>query len=177
MFYNYSNLPDVSAEFTRETYRLLTNFAGLKLQSGYSSDSDAVLIGVIRSPEKMAETLRWNSIRVAKNAAPSAVGDRPDFYIPGTSDVSLILQVVVIKKPTEEDLALLRSGIGEQLRGSAKIVYNEYIPIYQRFTREILDDAGNDVIATQNAGVQRKTVKGMADQAATSIRDMILYAF
>jgi hypothetical protein len=178
MFYNYSSLPDVSADFTRETYRLLTNFSGLKLSSGYDKKSDAILVGIIRSPERMTETLRAGNLRVAKDQAPNAIGrTRQNFYIPGTTDVTMLLQVIVIKKPTEEELALLRSSIGSQISSSSKIVFNELIPLRSRFTREILDDQGVDVIATQNAGVQRKTIQGLSEEAAILVRDMILYAF
>lgn len=178
MFYNYSTLPDVSADFTRETHTLLMNFAGLKLESGYNSDSDAVLVGIIKSPEKLAETLRRGSSRVANDTVPNAVGDkRQKFSVPGTTVATLYLQIIVIKKPTEEELALLKSGIGDQVKLTSRVIFNELIPLSAQYTREILDDQGTQVIATQNAGVQRKTLEGMSKQAAISVRDMILYAF
>lgn len=178
MFYNYSTLPDVSADFTRETYSLLMNFAGLKLQSGYASDSDAVLVGIIKSPEKMSETLRRGGSRVANDIVPNATGDnRQKFSIPSTTVATLYLQIIVIKKPTEEELALLKSGIGDQIKLTSRVIFNEVIALNGQYTREILDDAGTQVIATQNAGVQRKTLDSMSKQAAISVRDMILYAF
>lgn len=178
MFYNYSNLPDVSADFTRETFRLLTGFSGLKLMNGYSEDSDAVLIGVVRSREKAVESMIPLNLRVAKSQASSSVGsNRQKFYVPGTNQMQLSLQVIVIKKPTEEELALLRSGIGEQIRANSRVIFNESFPVGAGLTREILDSEGTDVVATQNAGVQRRTVRTLAEAAATSIRDMILYAF
>src|SRR5690606_18501994 len=96
MFHNYSNQSDVSANFTRETYRLLTGFSGLKLKSGYHPESDAVLIGIIKTPEKMADTLQPLNPKVAPGIGPK----REDFYVPGTSIMHLYLQVIVIKKPT-----------------------------------------------------------------------------
>lgn len=189
MFYNYSNLADVSGDFTRETYTLLTNFSGLKLVSGYSKNTDAVLIGIIRSPERMTDSLRPGSLREAKERAGNALGSRSDrgsFYIPGTTDINLILQVIVIKKPSEEELALLRSGIGDQIQANSRIIFNELVPLRTQFTREIFDRAvtgqavtvdATSVIATQNAGLQRKAVDNMAMQAAIQVRDMILYAF
>lgn len=177
MFYNYSNLSELHIDFTRETYRLLTGFSGLKLNNGYSKNSDAVLIGIIKSPEKLTETIRASNPRVAQEKATTALGNvREDFYIPGTSDVRLYLHVIVIKKPTEEELALLRSGIGDQIRSTSKIIFNEVMPLNIQYTREVLD-TGVQVTATQNAGVQRKILKNLADQAATNVRDMILYAF
>lgn len=193
-FYNYSNISEASGDFTRETYRLLTEFSGLRLKSGYNKNTDAVMIGIIKTPEKIAETLRPGNLRVAQQRAQNAVGNvRQNFYIPGTTEVDLYLQIIVIKKPTEEELALLKSGIGDQIRTNSRIIFNEYIPLKAQYTREILDrnspgssgrpvgdtklGGGVEVNATQNFGVQRKTIKGMADQAAISIRDMILYAF
>lgn len=178
MFYNYSNLSEIHGDFTRETYRLLTGFSGLKLVSGYSKDSDAVMIGIIKTPEKISETVRASNLRLAQDKAGTAIGKRrQNFYIPGRSDVSLFLQVIVIKKPTEEELALLKSGIGDKITTNSRIIFNEYIPLRIQYTREVLDGEGVQVVGTQNQGVQRKTLKNLAEQAAINVRDMILYAF
>ncbi len=178
MFYNYSNLPDVSADFTRETYSLLMGFSGLKLRSGYHPETDAVMICIIKSPEKLADTLKRGSSRVANQVAPKAVGTgREKFYIPGTTIMNLSIQVIVIKKPTEEELALLKSGIGDQVKLTSRVIFNENIPLNSQYTREILDEKGVQVVATQNAGVQRKTLEALSKQAAIQVRDMILYAF
>jgi hypothetical protein len=177
MFYNYSNLSEVHTDFTRETYRLLTGFSGLRLVNGYNKNSDAVLIGILKSPEKLAETVRASNLRVAQEKANNAVAGRENFYIPGTSDVSVYLHVIVIKKPTEEEIALLKSGIGDQIQSTSKIIFNEIIPLKIQYTREVLDDEGTQVIATQNLGVQRKSLKNLAEIAAINVRDMILYAF
>lgn len=178
MFYNYSNLAEAHSDFTRETYRLLTGFAGLKLVNGYKQSSDAVLIGIIKTPEKIAETVRPSNLRLAQDKAPQAIGSkRQNFYIPGTSDVQLYLHVIVIKKPTEEELALLKSGIGDQIKSTSKVIFNEIIPLRVAYTREVLDNPGVQVVGTQNAGAQRKALKTLAELAAVNVRDMILYAF
>lgn len=178
-------MPEVHADFTRETYRMLTAFPGLRLNNGYNKNDDALMIGIIKTPEKVADTIKPTSLRVAQLKAPIAIGnDRQKFYIPATSDVQLYLHVIVIKKPTEEELALLKSGIGDQIKSTSKVIFNELIPLRMNYTREVLDTTdsgaitnGTQVVATQNAGVQRKIYKNLADQAAINIRDMILYAF
>ncbi len=178
MFHNYSNQPDVAAHFTRETYRLLTSYPGLKLKSGYHQESDAVLIGIIKTPEKIYETQRPNNLRVAQDRAENAIGDkRQDFYIPGTTVLDLALQVIVIKKPSEEELSLLKSGIGDKVKLTSRVIFNETIPLSAQYTREVFDNEQVSVTATQNSGIQRKILKNMAEQAAVSVRDMILYAF
>lgn len=178
MFHNYSNLPEVSPSFTKETYRLLTGFKGLKLKSGYHSELDAVLIGVVKSPEKVSDTLRPTNLIVAKGKASKAIGeDRQDFYIPGTTDIAMMLQVIVIKKPTEEELSLLKSGIGDKVKLNSRIIFNETIPLRVQYAREVFDNEEVSITATQNAGIQRKVLKNLSEQAAVSVRDMILYAF
>jgi hypothetical protein len=178
MFYNYSNQPEVSNNFTRETYRLLSSYHGLKLRSGYHAESDAVMIGIIKSPEQIFETLIPGNFRVAQDKAGVAIGDkRQDFYIPGTTEVSLMLQIIVIKKPTEEELTLLKSGLGDKVKLTSRIIFNETLPIRSTYTREIFDEEAVSITATQNAGIQRKVIRTLSEQAAISIRDMILYAF
>jgi hypothetical protein len=182
MFFNYSNQSEVSNHFTRETFRLLTTFKGLKLKSGYHPEADAVLIGIIKSPEKIALTLKPNNLRVAQGRAGNAIGNkRQNFYIPGTTEMSMFLQIIVIKKPTDEELSLLKSGIGNEIKMNSRIIFNETIPLRTQFTREVFDKSDNsdgvNVIATQNAGIQRKSIMSLAEQAAISVRDMILYAF
>ena len=178
MFHNYSNQPEVSNNFTRETYRLLTEYRGLKLKSGYHPETDAILIGIIKSPEPVYETLTPNSFRVAQGKAGNVIGNkRQNFYIPGTTDVTLMLQIIVIKKPTEEELTLLKSGLGDKVILTSRVIFNDTIPLRTQYTREIFDNEEVSVTATQNAGIQRKVIRTMAEQAAISVRDMILYAF
>lgn len=178
MFYNFSNLPEVSASFTRETYKLLGSFSGLKLKSGFSRSTDAVLIGIIRSRDKLAETLAPNNLRIARGVAPARVGaQRPDFYVPGATLVSLTLQIIVIKNPTDEEIALLQSDLGPRVPAQGKILFNQSFPVSDLYNREYLDQEAVSVVGTQNAGALRRSKDTMALQAAEQIRDMILYAF
>jgi hypothetical protein len=178
MFYNYSNLSEVHTDFTRETYRMLTAFPGLKLKPGYNKNTDALLIGIVKSPEKLVETVQASNLRLAQKKAQNAIGtDREKFSVPGTSYVNLYLHVILIKKPTEEEIALLKSGIGPKIKSTSKVLFNEIIPLRIQYTREIMDDEGVDIIGTQNHGVQRKIIKNLAADAAINVRDMILYAF
>jgi hypothetical protein len=177
MFYNFSSLPELSPAMTRETYKLLSGFRALRLKSGYKN-ADAVLIGIIRSPESLKLTTRPTSLRDAKNVAPNNVGEsRAEFYIPGATQVDLKLQVLVIKHPSEEELRLLQSELGPKIPAQGKIIFNEIFSLSGSFTREFYDDEPGTVVATQNAGALRRAQETMALQAAEQIRDMILYAF
>ena len=182
MFFNYSNQTDVSGHFTKETYRLLSTYKGLQLRNGYRPDADAILIGIIKSPEKISFTAQPNNLRVAQNRAGTAIGSqRQNFYIPGTTDISLFLHIILIKKPTEQELMLLKSGIGDQIKASSRIIFNEVIPLRGQYAREVFDNSAISdavsVTATQNAGLHRKVIRNLSEQAAISVRDLILYAF
>lgn len=178
MFYNFSSLPEVSSSFTRETYKLLSGFSGLKLKSGWSRSADAVMVGIIRSPERLTETLVPTNLRVAQGVAPDKIGtERPEFYVPGATVVYLSLQVIVIKRPTEDELALLQSDLGQKLPAQGKILFNETFHLTEAFNREYLDKEAVSVVGTQNAGALRRTKETLAMKAAEQIRDMILYAF
>lgn len=177
-FYNYSALPHVGAEFSREVYAMMAGFPSLKVRSGFDNSTDAVMIGIVKSPEKLRNTTRAQNLRVAQSQAPKAIGNtRKEFYIPGTTNVQLYLQIIVIKHPSEAELELLRSGLGEDVRGSDKIIFNETLPITQSYTREIFDEEAVNVVGTQNKGLQQKTIMTMAERAAESVKEMILYAF
>ncbi len=177
MFYNFSALPEVASPFTRETYKLLNGFSGLKLRSGWRA-ADAVLIGIIRSPETLESTTVPSNLLDAQGLAKENIGPvRPNFYIPGSINVGLTLQVVVIKRPTTEELQLLQSAVGPKIPAQSKIIFNQLFRLNNSFNREIFDGEAGSVVATQNAGTLRRTEEAMARQAAVEIRDMILYAF
>jgi hypothetical protein len=178
MFYNFSNLSDVSADFTRETYRLLTRFNGLKIKSGYSEKSDAVLFGVIRTREKSWDTVNPTNLRVAQDKVSNSIGDsRQTFYVPGSSEMNLVVHILIIKKPTRQEIELLKSGLMDQPFLNSRIILNQKIPLTTAFNRELLDGSGTQVIGSQNTGVQRRSVENLAFNAAVAIRDIILYAF
>jgi hypothetical protein len=178
MFYNESNFPEVSPMFTKEIYHLLTSYSGLKVHSGFSLASDAVLIGIIKSSQKRVESQAPLNLRVAQQGARNSIGQsREDFYVPGSNSLNMSLRIIVIKQPTADELEVLHSSFGEQVAKSSKIIFNETFTLTNSFNREILDNEGTQVVGTQNKGSQFRTQQNMAKEAATLVRDMILYAF
>ncbi len=177
-FYNYSALPTVGSEFTREVYAMMMGFPSLKVNSGFSNSTDAVMIGIVKSAEKLRDVTKAQNLRVAQGSAPKAIGTvRKEFYIPGTTNVQLYLQIIVIKRPSEEELELLRSSYGELAQKNDRVIFNEMIPVNSSYNREIFDEESVSVIGTQNKGALKKSVKVMAEQMAQSVKEMIMYAF
>lgn len=177
MFYNHSNFSNVSGSFTKEIFQMLSGFKGLRIESGKKS-TDATLIGIISSSDKLRDSRRGRGARAVKSIFGSNyIKNRNDFYVPTTNILTLKLRIIVMKHPTAEEIKFLKSGLGEANMISSKIIFTEVIPVTANYTREIYSGVGNKVIGTQNRGAQKKTIRTMAANAAISFRDMILYAF
>jgi hypothetical protein len=178
MFYNLSNQPELSGVFTRKASELFSDFPDLKVVSGLSTETDAVLIGILHSQEKIFQSQVPTVRSSAEFLAPKAIGEkRKDFSVPSATSLRLQVQYVIIKKPTEAELALLRSELGAHIPAQDKVIVNERLPLEIVFNRDFFDEEATAVIGTHNAGIQRKSVEAMATQATAQFRDLILYAF
>lgn len=176
MFYNHSNLTNVSSPMTNEIYVMLTKFKELKVKSGYKK-ADAVLIGIVSSTRTLSKSRTGSNLRSVKNAAGELIGDnRGDFYIPSNTTVGAQLNLILIKNPSPNEIKLMKSSLGKFVV-SSKIIFNETIPLSQTFTRELYTDESVAVVNTQNRSAVKKSVSDMARSAAQNFKDMIIYAF
>ncbi|MDA8791907.1 hypothetical protein N9N67_01605 [Bacteriovoracaceae bacterium] len=177
-FYNHSSLPSVSTEFTKEFYKVLGEFKKLRVYTGHNEKTDAVLVGVIRSRDSLLETKRVSQYRIAKGVADDDIGDdRPNFKIPAATSLNLQVRVYLIRNPSEEELALLNTEIADSLQLSSKLIFKENISVGAGYTREIFGGESKSINFTQNWGQNRRTVSRLAERAASSFREIILYAF
>lgn len=178
MFLNQSTLSGPSNSFTSEVIKMLSTFNGLEVQSGFSSSCDGVLLGKIKSENMLANTVTNQEIRIAKNVADQSIGGtRGDFYVPAVTRIGLNVHFIMLKRPSEDELKFFMSNYADRIIANQKIVFNEIVPISESFNREIFDGEATSVNATQNRGATRKSVFQMAQNAANTFRDMILYAF
>jgi hypothetical protein len=176
MFYNHSNLTNISSPMTNEIYIMMTKFKDLKVKSGYKK-ADAVLIGIITSNRKLSQSRTGSNLRSVKNAADELIGDnRGDFYIPSNTTVSAKLRLILIKNPSDKEIKLMKSSLGKFVV-SSKVIFNESIRVDQTFTRELYTDASVVVVNTQNRSAVKKSIDDMAKSAAQNFKDMIIYAF
>lgn len=178
MFLNQSTLAAVSGKFTSEFINLLSSYPGLVVQTGFHKNTDAVFIGVVESNKFYAQTVTNAQQRVASSVAQNSVGaGRNDFYIPATTNVNLRLRLMLLKKPTEEELTLLRSKYASKLKGNSKIIFNEVISVSETFNREVFDKEDGQINFTQNYGILNRSVEKMARKAAMNFEESVLYAF
>lgn len=177
MFLNQSPVPNTSAPFTKEISLLLSQYPGLKVVNADTGHADAVLVGIIDAKEKFSETVKPNGYKITNSVAPKSLNGRSDFFIPFTTSIALELRLILIKDPSSEDIKLLTSDLGQQIRGNPKIIFNELLGVGGGFNREIFDEAGGKVNFTQSKGAFDRTIKSMAQNAASNFKDMVLNAF
>lgn len=176
MFYNHSSLPNVSNVFTTNIINTLTGFEDLKLGKS-ASEADAVLIGIVLSEKKLNDVDEPIGKRSVKNTYKDALGaNRDDFNLPTSSHLKLNLRIIVIKRPSLAELKFLQTKYGQHA-SSNKIIFNEVITTSSTYLLKELDEKGLNVLGTQNRGTRKFAISNLATQAASSFKDIILYAF
>jgi hypothetical protein len=177
MFYNHSNHSNVSGAFTKEIFNTLTEFKDLRITSG-SSNSDAVLIGIVSTPERMKESIQAiGSKSVVNTHGKDIIGDRrEDFFIASVNKLKIYLRIIVIKHPTSEEIKFLQTEMGQNVVNS-RIIFNEKISIAESYNLKELQGEATKVLGTQNRGLKKASLLSLAKTAAGNFKDMILYAF
>lgn len=177
MFYNKSNFADVSGPFTREIYKTLLEFKNLRL-SEPTEKSDAVLIGILESRPKKKESIQnINSKRAESTFGDGVLGeDRQDFLVPSVNQLNLRLRIIVVKHPTPAEIKFFQTQLSKQVL-SSKVIFNESIKLQRNYLLKELRGDGIKVLGSQNRGVEKQQMQILAETAASSFKDMILYAF
>lgn len=177
MFLNQSSIPNTSAPFTKEISLLLAQYPGLKIVNADTGHADAVLVGIIDSREKFSDTVKSNGYKITNSVAPKSLNGRSDFFVPFSTSVALELRLILIKDPSSEDIKILTTELGSEIRGNPKILFNEVLGVGGGFNREIFDEDGGKVNFSQSKGAFDRTIKSMAENAASNFKDMVLNAF
>ena len=177
MFYNHSNMGNITGPFTKEIYKTLTQFNDLILYSG-DRPADAVLIGIIESDDKRRDSIITATSAKAKGGfGKDVIGDkRDDFIVPSSNSIFMYLRVIVIKHPTPEEIKYLQTDLGIKAL-SSKIIFNERMSLSTTYSLKKYQGEPISVLGTQNNGIYRQSIDTLAKQAANNFRDMILYAF
>lgn len=177
MFYNKSNFADVTGPFTKEIYKTLLEFKNLKL-STTPENADAVLIGIVESRAKKKESIIVRNRRRAEAVfGTDSLGDeRQDFLVPSVNQIGLRLRIIVIKHPTPTEIKFFQTQFSKNAI-SSKVIFNETFALNRSYNLKELRGDAIDVLGTQNRGVEKQQILFMAEGAAQSFKDMILYAF
>ena len=180
-FVNYSALADVSAPMTKEISLLLRKYSGLRVYAGDNDNADAVLLGIIDSSELISETSSTTATEFTSGGLQDSVGQRRPFYLPSQTSYKLKLRVVLIKRPTAQELELLTSELGRQVKKGVKVVFNETLELHGSFTRSLKPnlqpDDGGVVNFTHNKGIMDENLNELAKSAANNFKEVVLDAF
>ncbi len=105
MFVNNTNRSEISGAYTKEVISILKSYSGLKVRAGDIENEDAVLIGMINSSQDDSkDPITYRTSKILNAKQKDAIGDRTVFSIPTVNKFSMVVTVVLLKKPKQRDV-------------------------------------------------------------------------
>lgn len=181
MFVNRSVLPQLAAPMTKEITLALQEYSGLKVFSGNNEEADAVLIGIIESNTHYNEVVKTTQTLFTEGDILDSIGNRNPFYYPVQSSYNFSLRLIIIKRPSKQELDVLTSDIGRQIKLHPKVVLQDVIDLSGSFSRvaSAIDSStsAGEVNFVKNKGIFEKSLQATCYQAAQSFKQVVLNAF
>ena len=181
MFINRSVMPQLAGQMTKEIILALNGYSGLKVISGDSETADAVLIGIIESNDHYNKVVTNTQNLFTEGDIQNSIGNRTPFYYPVQTTYAFSLRVILIKRPTKEELELFTSDMGNILKIHPKIVLNELIKLSGNFSRVVNPtntvNAPGEVNFVKNKGIFEKSLQDTCYQAGQTFKKVVLNAF
>lgn len=179
MFANKSIVPNVSSIFTKEIHLLLSRYSGLKVYSGLRKDTDAVLLGVVSSPQRMTDVFGQSE---KKLISEDLLTGRKPFYVSSSTLYNLNLRIVLLKRPDTRLIKFIQGPLGDYVKKGPQIVLDESFPLSSTFTRAVsgqgsIGHEGRRVNFTKSKAWFRITLKELAKSASDKMRKEVLNAF
>ena len=181
MFINHSVFPQLTAPMTKEIILALNNYNGLRVLSEDNEKADAVLIGILDSADHINTAVKTSQSLFTENELLKSIGSRSPFYYPTQTTYAFSLRIILIKRPSPQDLALLTSDIGQLIKLYPKIVLQDTLNLSGSFSRVIgatnSTTAPGEVNFVKNNGIFVKSLQDTCYQAAQTFKQVILNAF
>jgi hypothetical protein len=181
MFINRSSIPELAAPMTREITFALNDYTGIKVFSGDNENADAVLIGIIDSRDHYNEVVKTSSQLFSDTTVKTSVGARSPFYYPVESVYDFSLKIILIKRPSKEELQLLTSDLGQFMKANPKVVLMDTLALSGKFSRVVGESTGPDSPGktnfVKNRGLFEKSIQDTAVNAGKSFKQVVLNAF
>lgn len=180
MFINRSVIPQLAAPMTREITLALNDYSGLKVMSD-GNEADAVLIGIIESQNYYNETVQTSQTLFTEQDVAKSIGNRPGFYYPVQTSYNFKLRLILIKRPSKEEIELMTSDLGPLIKVHPKVVLQDSIDLSGKFDRvaspaNSINSAG-EVNFVKNKGIFEKSLQDTCYQAAQTFKQVVLNAF
>jgi hypothetical protein len=172
MFVNKSIIPNVSGVFTKEIHLLLSRYSGLKVYSGMRTDTDAVLLGIVSSSQRMTDVFGQSEKKLISEALLSG---RKPFYVSSSTLYRLNLRIVLLKRPDMRLIKFIQGPLGDYVKQGPQIVLDENFPLTSAFTRAVSGQGSKApesrrVNFTKSKAWFRITLKELAKSASDKIR-------
>lgn len=181
IFLNKSIIPNIAGPLTKEIIKSLTDYTTLGIYSGFSKTADAVLIGIVTSGKKRDEVFKNTGTTYTDSDLKESIGSREDFYVPTSNSYHASLQLILIKKPTKQDIELMNSRFSSYMSQHPRVLFSETITLSGSYSKIVNSnvslDGGGVVNFTQSKQNFQKSIQSLAESAASSFREEILYAF
>lgn len=180
MFINRSVLPQLAAPLTREITLALNDYSGLKVISD-GEEADAVLIGIIESRDHFNDVVRTSQTLFTDKDVTKSIGKRASFYYPIQSAYNFKLRLIMIKRPSKEEIEMMTGELGPYVKAHPKVVLQDNIELTGSFDRVASptlspNDAGS-VNFVKNKGIFEKSLQDTCYQAAQTFKQVVLNAF
>lgn len=185
MFINKTMYPHVAGALTLETTKVLSSVRGLTLYNGESDQADAILVGVVSSPLREAESISTNASKPTEGTLDGSLGNRAGFFVPTSSRYRISVRYFLIKSPSSNELEVLKSNMAKSLDQNIavnpKIVFNQTFNYKGSFNREIATNSGPDdggvVNYTKTKKFFEQSLNRIAKNAARDLKELILNVF
>jgi hypothetical protein len=183
MFINRSVIPELAAPMTKEITFVLNDYSGLKVLSGNDDKADAVLIGIIESKNHYNEVVTTSQSLFTDDTVgiKDSIGARSPFYYPVNSTYAFNLKIILIKKPSPEELQLLTTDFAKYMKVNPRVVLVDEIPLSGNFSRVVGEstqiNGSGSVNFVKNKGIFEKSLQETCVQAAQTFKQVVLNAF
>jgi hypothetical protein len=181
MFLNHSSIPAVSGPFTEEFSNLFSGYSGLKIFPGTSKDVDAVLVGIVSSPNQRKDTIVARNRKFTGGDLQSSIGTRNPFYLPFNSELVLYVRLVLIRRPEKDLIDVLTGENGELLKSHPKIIFDKKFVVRTMFNRSMdtntsINDSGV-LNFTRNFAYLKNNVRNLAKLSSLKFQEEMINAF
>jgi len=149
VFINRSIFPQVEGKITQQVRQVLKKYDGLTLTtSDAGNSSDAVLVGIIESPVLARNTKTLSNYY---NINTQEGANRRSLVLPRRSQYNLTVRFILIYRPTEEELDLVKGDLAKHLVSNGKILFNYSLNGSGAYDLSLGNNVGPNGIGAANA--------------------------
>lgn len=161
----------------------MASYPALKLRTTSGGDEDAVLLGIIESPQRYSQAYLTSATKFTAGELETSIGDRAQFYLPTASTYRINIRLVLIKNPGKLEKELLASSLGKKIEGrkGTKIIFQQSFAYQGSFNRETKDtinsDSGGIVNYSKTKRYFIQTIETLSQQMARDFEDLVINVF